>query len=1493
MKKILFFLMLTSILWVCRINAQVTVLNETFEIPGLPTGWTTIDANNDGQTWAHNSTSFFDGHNSDGSYYSSSQGGVTPDDWLVTQAINLGTSSTLTFWRMFGFRKYDHFGVYVSTTSASDPSAFTLLYEETLTGDNYAWQQKTVPLNNYDNETVYIAFRHFNCTNQFGIMLDDILVTSTMASSVITVEPSTLQFVDVPAGTPSAGQLVTVNAVNLTDLITVSVNPPFEVSTDSLNYTQTVTMQATDHDLYVRYSPYIAGLDSGEVTLTSGTASASVNLFGNCIACDYPSELSVSTVTSTSAVVSWGGSADFYNIYYKAASDTDWTAIEYILAEDTSGYTLDELTPSTSYTCYVAAVCGDGSTINSIETSSFTTSCSAYTAPYTQNFDNNSLPQCWNRNNGWASEVFAGSGLIPVTSGWRFNNTHVFGEHHACLNICNTNCNRWLVTPPIDLDGLANPALIFEIALTAWNNAGAITPNSQPDDKFMVIISTDDGATWSAANATVWSNDGNGDYVYDQIPTAGQEITIALDDYVNQTVRIAFYGESTVTNGDNDLHIDNVMIYDANSCTKPTSLTVTNVASNSATLSWTENGTATAWNIEYGPTGYQQGSSAATTVQADTIPFTINNLSATSYDFYVQANCGDEQSLWVGPISAYPGSYNMGLLGSDTLTTCDLIVYDNGGFNDNYTAYCDYTLVLFPEVSGNSIAVSGNFHTESCCDYLRLYDGVGTNGTMYGEYKGTGTIPTSVASSGPMTIVFHSDGGLQYEGFELNVSCVSCIPPTNLTASNISNISAELNWTGSSSLYTVEYKAENETAWTTETTSDTTLLLSNLQDYTVYTVNVYSDCSGTLSPAATTTFTTMMTSVDIPFSTNFSNPTEWAFNNGNCSNRWTIRAVSDTANALFVTTNNNTPGYNTSSVSVVSAEKLFTIGTTEELEISFDVQIGGDEDFDYLKVFLAPVDETYPASTSLTTSYASSSFNTYAVNFTDYLQYSGYTSLPYKFNLTQGNTVHVTVVMPNPNTNPDANSTAKLVFLWRNDHNSGVQPGAIVRNVSIAPLACPAPTNLSVMNITGSSADISWDAASTEENWILEYRASGDTTWTSVQVSNTPTYSLSGLTVGIPYQVRVQTVCDVNVQSLWISTMFTTFCDAVTTFPFTEDFEHNGLMPDCWSQEYVYNNVNWAFQAGGHNNGYIHNAHSGSYNAFFFAESEDGLTTRLVTPILDLSGMTEAYVTLWYAQQVWGNNQDQLYVYYRSNPNDPWQMLTLYYGTINTWTRDSLDLPNLSATYQLAFVGIANHGFGVLLDDITIDGSNTPPVVTDPTVLTIAASGVTQTTAILNATINNPDNVTITDKGFEWKPADGSTYTQIAGTGSDYTFYASLSGLTANTEYRFKAYITYEGGTIYGDEISFTTSGVGIDNITLANSISLMPNPADNYIELSINSNVEVKEAIVYNAFGQMIQMVKLNDNHTRINLSNMAAGMSFVRVNGDNVSATKKFIKR
>ena len=1237
MKKFLFFIMLTATLLVVRVNAQApfTVFSEGFEPPTPETsewtlidaGWTLIDANQDGQNWVHSYESYFSGYQSEGAAGSSSQN-RTPDNWLISPSITLGSSSTLKFKRMSGHQwPAEHYGVYVSTTSASDIQSFTLLDEETLTENS--WQEKTIDLSNYDNYTVYIAFRHFNCSDQFMLIIDDVTVTSTMSDPIITVSPSSLQFNNVPMDTASAGQLVTVNATNITNAISVSVSTPFEISTDNIYYTLGVTLADTSHNLYVRYIPNSVGIDSGVVSLTSGTASAEVILHGNCIACPPPTPLSASAVTSSSAIVNWSGSANSYNIYYQAESDTDWQTIEYV--SDTTSYFIGNLTPATTYNWYVAAICSDGSLINSTGMSTFTTGCTAFPVPFEQDFDSStSMPQCWNRYNGWASNVFNGEILTSTTGDWYFFNQLVFGSYHARLNICNTNCNKWLVTPNIDLSGLINPTLTFDLALTASNNASAITPGNQPDDKFMVLVSTDEGITWSSSNAKVWSNDGNGNYVFDQIPAAGQEISISLIDFANQTVRIAFYGESTVQNGDNDLHIDNVSVIDNSHCAYPSNLTATTVTNNSVTLSWTENGSATSWNVEYGPAGFQHGTGIM--AQADSNSLTINNLSLAAYDFYVRADCDDEQSFWVGPTTATPGSYTMGTIGFDTITTCSSIIYDNGGVGENYTGGCHSVLVIFPEISGNSIAVSGNYHTENCCDYLHIYDGTSISGTLLGEYKGTGTIPTLVSSTGPITLLFHSDNSTQYDGFELNVSCVSCLPPSNLTASNISSTSADLSWTGSSLSYRVEYKADNDSVWTSQTVNDTVFGLTDLTTSMLYAVRIYSNCENEDSPAATLSFYTTMVPVDIPYSTDFNSTTDWILNNGTCDNYWTIEAVSDSTSALFITNNGTIPGYSTSTFSAVSAEKLFTVGTATEIVVSFDVQAGGEDEFDYLKVFLAPADMQYFASTT-NTYYTDVEYDTYAVDFSEYMPYSAYGLMPYKYNLTNGNTIHVSVTMPNPNSIVNANSTAKLVFLWKNDNNGGVQPGAIISNVSIHEITCPAPTVPIVSNITSTSADITWYINGNEEHWTLEYKEEGESDWNPVSVSITPTYNLTGLNEMTTYHVRVQALCDDNEQSSWVETVFST--------------------------------------------------------------------------------------------------------------------------------------------------------------------ENTP-FTTEPSVSTENAS-----------------------------------------------------------------------------------------------SIALLPNPADNHIELRINSNVEVKEAVVYNAFGQLIQTVQLIENHARIDLSNMASGMYFVRVNGEGVSATKKFIKR
>lgn len=85
------------------------------------------------------------------------------------------------------------------------------------------------------------------------------------------------------------------------------------------------------------------------------------------------------------------------------------------------------------------------------------------------------------------------------------------------------------------------------------------------------------------------------------------------------------------------------------SCPQPTALTATSVTGSSADIGWTNGGTETEWNIEYGPAGFAPGSGTA--LLTTTNPTTLNGLmDNTSYDVYVYAVCGPNDSSSTGPV---------------------------------------------------------------------------------------------------------------------------------------------------------------------------------------------------------------------------------------------------------------------------------------------------------------------------------------------------------------------------------------------------------------------------------------------------------------------------------------------------------------------------------------------------------------------------------------------------------------------------------------------------------------------------------------------------------------------------------------------------------------------------------------------------------------------------------------------------------------------------
>ncbi len=95
-------------------------------------------------------------------------------------------------------------------------------------------------------------------------------------------------------------------------------------------------------------------------------------------------------------------------------------------------------------------------------------------------------------------------------------------------------------------------------------------------------------------------------------------------------------------------------------CATPTNLVATSVTSNSATLGWTNGGTETAWIVEYGVTGFTQGT--GTMLPATTNPTTVAGLTVnTSYQFYVIAVCSPTDSSSVSTAGSFTTLNNVGI----------------------------------------------------------------------------------------------------------------------------------------------------------------------------------------------------------------------------------------------------------------------------------------------------------------------------------------------------------------------------------------------------------------------------------------------------------------------------------------------------------------------------------------------------------------------------------------------------------------------------------------------------------------------------------------------------------------------------------------------------------------------------------------------------------------------------------------------------------------
>ncbi len=189
MKKLL--LSITAVCAVGIINAQIYTATDSSDYAA----WSTFDADADGNDWI---ASDLTGTGSSlaaigGCFVSESYingvGPLTPDNLAISPMINCSSNATVFLgWKAgspestAGTYFAEHYAVYVVNNPAilATGTFPTPVWEGTLTaGEVMQAQNINISALAGNQGTVYVVFRHFDCTDMFRLMLDQVTLSTT------------------------------------------------------------------------------------------------------------------------------------------------------------------------------------------------------------------------------------------------------------------------------------------------------------------------------------------------------------------------------------------------------------------------------------------------------------------------------------------------------------------------------------------------------------------------------------------------------------------------------------------------------------------------------------------------------------------------------------------------------------------------------------------------------------------------------------------------------------------------------------------------------------------------------------------------------------------------------------------------------------------------------------------------------------------------------------------------------------------------------------------------------------------------------------------------------------------------------------------------------------------------------------------------------------------------------------------------------------------
>lgn len=1152
-----------------------------------------------------------------------------------------------------------------------------------------------------------------------------------------------------------------------------TISDPTDISSFEELSKYTLGTTGTWYDIDYSFENYL-GSNQYIAFRTSYGATSSTIYIDNVVVdliptCKKPKNVSHTNTTQTSVDLSWTqeGSASSWNIEYGIHDFTPGTG-QIITGITTNPYTLSGLQPNTYYDVYIQANCGAGDLSPLSFKYSFLTGCGIVTTlPFIETFDaygtgTTVFPTCWTK--------------VSTATTYPYVNTINYSAPGAMYFYCGSSGNyNYVISPQFSTSIPLNTLqLDFQFRATGTDDTLYVGVMSSPTDitTFELV---------AKLNVTTTG-------VFD-------EVLVSLASYTGTGTYIALfaqYGSSSST-----IYVDNLVIAPIPSCAKPVNLTVANVDQTSADLIWTENGNATLWNIEYGPTGFALGSGTVITGLTDTI-YHLSGLTAeTVYDFYVTADCGAGMlsqpsnpftfNTTCIPITTIPWIENFDsyATGSANYPMCwkKISSYVTNSYpyiSSSYSSSPSNSMYLYAGTSGNyNYVIAPMIDPSIPLNTLRVNFKMRASGTDDTLYVGIMTDPYDASTFEVVdkktvnTISFFEDeevyfsnytGTGQYIAFKSSYGASSstiyldnivvntlpdCIPPSNVTALNITSSSADIHWVenGGSTEWQLEYGAFGFTPGNgTLITSlvDTFYSISGLLPLTTYQVYVKAICGGGMESnwSAVYSFTTTCPAITtIPYTENFDTYTTGTGSFPTC---WTkLSSYAATSYPYLSTTNFSAPAsmYLYSATSgyynlVISPTFDATI-PVNTLKATFKYRVSGADDTLYVGVISDINDlNTFETISKIT----SSTTGTWLDGEVFFSSYSG---------------IGQNIAFKN-----SYGATSSIIY---------------IDNLLIDLIPpCPKPSNLVATNIQTNSFNLGFTENGTATNWIIEYGPVGFVLGTGTTITGVTSipYNVTGLSAQTTYQFYVKSDCGGGDVSVWSAPItVTTSCVDITSIPWTDFFDTypttGNYFPVCWTRNTTYANRPYIrdISFSGTGSMYFYAGTAGTYNI---------AATPMIDPTIQINTLTATFKYRTYYLT------DTMYVGVMTDPSDASTFeLVHHFGAPQTGTfyDREVQFNNYTGNGHYIAFKIQHHGSQVTyayMDNLTIDYIPTCPKPID-----LIASNTTQTSVDLTWT----EVGTATTWKVEFGPSGFTpgTGTSIITNLNQY----SLVGLTPATCYDF------------------------------------------------------------------------------------------------------------